>query len=154
MHYRSDEIFLHFVFEKEFLVLNGCMNIFSQFGIQIPPSGFKSRSRCKYIYSSVHTFYKINYKNLENQVFLSLKSEYSEVSNRRADQNNRGGLEKNANLLSYLLSKSINEQGGIFSFITRRIVSRVERKSEKIKQACFSIRDFRVTNMKLKLSKY
>ena len=38
---------------------------------------------------------------------------YSEVPNRRADQNKQAGLEKSATLLAYLLSKSINEQGGI-----------------------------------------
>ena len=42
---------------------------------------------------------------------------YSEVPNRRADRNKRAGLEKSAAL----------------SFITRKIASRVERKSEKHK---------------------
>ena len=41
---------------------------------------------------------------------------YSEVPNRRADQNKRAGLENSATLLAYLLSKLINEQGGIFHF--------------------------------------
>ena len=41
---------------------------------------------------------------------------YSEVPNRRADLNKRAGLEKSATLLAYLLSKLINEQGGIFHF--------------------------------------
>ena len=41
---------------------------------------------------------------------------YSEVPNRRADRNKRAGLEKSATLLAYLLSKLINEQGGIFHF--------------------------------------
>ena len=41
---------------------------------------------------------------------------YSEVPNRRADQNKRAGLEESDTLLAYLLSKSINEQGGIFHF--------------------------------------
>ena len=36
---------------------------------------------------------------------------YSEVPNRRA------GLEKSATLLAYLLSKLINEQGGIFHLL-------------------------------------
>jgi len=34
---------------------------------------------------------------------------YSEVPNRRAGRNKRAGLEKNATLLAYSLSKSINE---------------------------------------------
>ena len=42
--------------------------------------------------------------------------EYSEVPNRRADRNKQAGLEKSATLLAYLLSKLINEQGGIFRF--------------------------------------
>ena len=42
---------------------------------------------------------------------------YSEVPNRRADQNKRAGLEKSATLLAYLLSKLINEQGGIFRLL-------------------------------------
>ena len=41
---------------------------------------------------------------------------YSEVPNRRADQNKRAGLEESDTLLAYLLSKEINEQGGIFHF--------------------------------------
>ena len=43
---------------------------------------------------------------------------YSEVPNKRADRNKQAGLEKSATLLAYLLSKLINEQGGIFLFIT------------------------------------
>ena len=43
---------------------------------------------------------------------------YSEVPNKRADQNKRAGLEKSATLLAYLQSKLINEQGLNFSFIT------------------------------------
>ena len=42
---------------------------------------------------------------------------YSEVPNRRADQNKQAGLEKSATLLAYLLSKLINEQGGIFRLL-------------------------------------
>ena len=41
---------------------------------------------------------------------------YSEVPNRRADRNKQAGLEESATLLAYLLSKLINEQGGIFHF--------------------------------------
>ena len=69
---------------------------------------------------------------------------YSEVPNRRADQDKRAGLEKNYTLPAFLLIKLINEQGGIFFIIPLKIASRVERKSEKSKQACSSIRDFRV----------
>ena len=45
--------------------------------------------------------------------FSNFQISYSEVPNRRADRNKRAGLEKNATLLAYLLSKSINEQGGM-----------------------------------------
>ena len=73
---------------------------------------------------------------------------YSEVPNRRADQDKRAGLEKNYTLPAFLLIKLINEQGGIFFIIPLKIASRVERKSEKSKQACSSIRDFRVGSRK------
>ena len=46
---------------------------------------------------------------------------YSEVPNRRADQNKRAGLEKSATLLAYLLSKLINEQGGIFRLLHEKL---------------------------------
>ena len=39
---------------------------------------------------------------------------YSEV---RADWNKQAGMEKSATLLAYLLSKLINEQGGIFRLL-------------------------------------
>ena len=48
--------------------------------------------------------------------------------------------EKNDTLLAYLLSKSINKKSGIF----RLLHEWIERKSEKSKRACSSIRDFRV----------
>ena len=73
---------------------------------------------------------------------------YSEVPNRRADQDKRAGLEKNYTLPAFLLIKLINEQGGIFFIIPLKIASRVERKSEKSKQACSSIRDLRVGSRK------
>ena len=47
----------------------------------------------------------------------------SEVPNRRADRNKQEELEKNATLLAYLKSKSINEQDVFFiyySLINRR----------------------------------
>ena len=46
-----------------------------------------------------------------------LLSLYSEGPNKQADRNKRAGLEKNATLPAYLLSKSINEQGGIFHLL-------------------------------------
>jgi hypothetical protein len=58
------------------------------------------------------------------------------------DQNKQAGLEKSAILLAYLLIKLINKQGGIFCLLHEK----VERKSEKSKQACSSIKDFRVCN--------
>ena len=58
---------------------------------------------------------------------------YSEVPNRQADRNKQAGLDKNATLLVYLLSKSINEQGGIFRLnTTGKIASTVEKKSKKV----------------------
>ena len=46
---------------------------------------------------------------------------YSEVPNRRADQNKRADLEKSATLLAYLLSKLINEQSGIFRLLHEKL---------------------------------
>ena len=46
-----------------------------------------------------------------------LTNAYSEVPNRRADLNKRAELEKNATLLAYLVSKSINEYGGILCLL-------------------------------------
>ena len=49
---------------------------------------------------------------------------YSEVPNRRADRNKRAGragLGKFATLLAYLLSKLINEQGGIFRLLHEKL---------------------------------
>ena len=46
---------------------------------------------------------------------------YSEVPNKRADRNKRAGLEKNATLPAYLLSKSINEYGGIFRLLYEKL---------------------------------
>ena len=52
---------------------------------------------------------------------LTLVTNYSEVPNGQADRNKRAGLEKNATLLAYLLSKSINEQGGIFRLLHEKL---------------------------------
>ena len=46
---------------------------------------------------------------------------YSEVPNRRADRNKQAGLEQIATLLAYLLSKLINEQGGIFRLLHEKL---------------------------------
>ena len=46
---------------------------------------------------------------------------YSEVPNRRADQNKRAGLEKNSTLPAFLLGKLINEQGGIFCLLHEKL---------------------------------
>ena len=63
--------------------------------------------------------------SLEWQFFLIFLlctfTEYSEVPNRRADRNKRAGLEKSATLLAYLLSKLINEQGGIFHLLHEKL---------------------------------
>ena len=50
-----------------------------------------------------------------------LGAECSEVPNRRADQNKQAGLAKSATLLAYLLSKLINEQGGIFRLLHEKL---------------------------------
>ena len=46
---------------------------------------------------------------------------YSEVPNRQADRNKPAGLEKGATLLTYLLSKLINELGKIFHFLHEKL---------------------------------
>ena len=47
---------------------------------------------------------------------------YSEVPDRRADLNKRAGLKKVPTaLLPYLLSKLINEQGGIFCLLHEKL---------------------------------
>ena len=46
---------------------------------------------------------------------------YSEVPNRRAYKNKRAGLEKNSMLPSFLLSKLINKQGGIFRLLREKL---------------------------------
>ena len=61
----------------------------------------------------------IRFASINNLFDCELHScdfKYSEVPNRRADQNKRAGLEESDTLLAYLLSKLINEQGGIFHF--------------------------------------
>ena len=73
-------------------------------------------------YHNYNFFYLIliNYSNL--RLYISLhKYNYSEVPNRRADRNKRAGLEKSGTLLAYLLSKLINEQGGIFRLLHEKL---------------------------------
>ena len=50
-----------------------------------------------------------------------LFSTYSDVPNRQADRSKIGGLEKNATVLTYLLSKSINKQGGIICLLHEKL---------------------------------
>ena len=60
-------------------------------------------------------------KSNQKSWFKLFQNTYSEVPNRRADWNNRAGLEKSAKLLAYLLSKLINEQGGIFRLLHEKL---------------------------------
>ena len=50
-----------------------------------------------------------------------MRFDYSEVPNRRADRNKQAGLEKNSTLPAFLLSKLINEQGGIFCLLHEKL---------------------------------
>ena len=54
-------------------------------------------------------------------VFGCFLPTYSEVPNRRADRNKRAGLGKNSTLPAFLLSKLINEQGGIFCLLHEKL---------------------------------
>ena len=49
------------------------------------------------------------------------KYSYSEVPNRRADRNKRADLEKKWHPACLLLSKLINEQGGIFCLLCEKL---------------------------------
>ena len=64
----------------------------------------------------------------------SLKLIYSEVPNRRADQNKRADLEKSATLLAYLLSKSISEQSGIFRLLHEKLRARWKENLKNLSQ--------------------
>ena len=55
-----------------------------------------------------------------SQIFDRFLS-YSEVPNTRADRNKQAGLGKNSTLPTFLLSKLINEQGGIFCLLHERL---------------------------------
>ena len=46
---------------------------------------------------------------------------YSKVPIRGADRNKQAGLEKNSTLPDFLLSKLINEQGGIFCLLGEKL---------------------------------
>ena len=54
---------------------------------------------------------------LTSDCFVTCHQDYSDVPNRRADQNKRAGLEESDTLLAYLLSKLINKQVGIFRLL-------------------------------------
>ena len=68
--------------------------------------------------SNESNIFSINYvsENFLKMLLVIPRVCYSEVPNRRADRNKRAGFEKIATLLAYLLSKLMNEQGGIFHF--------------------------------------
>ena len=60
----------------------------------------------------------IKTKNLSRLASLIHQNPYSEVpANRRAVRNKRAGLGKNSTLPAFLLSKLINEQGGIYCLL-------------------------------------
>jgi hypothetical protein len=52
---------------------------------------------------------------------LSCLPTLKSLSNRRADRNKRAGLGKNSTLPAFLLSKLINEQGGIFCLLHEKL---------------------------------
>ena len=58
---------------------------------------------------------------LGNFPIKARKLAYFEVPNRQADRIKRAGLEKRVTLLAYLLSKLINEQGGIFHLLHEKL---------------------------------
>ena len=60
-------------------------------------------------------------KVILNKSCTELSLYYKVPNIRQADQNKRAGLEKNATLLAYLLSKLINEQGGIFRLLHEKL---------------------------------
>ena len=62
------------------------------------------------------TSFKINRQGKRHHTSVNSLG-YSEVPNRKADRNKRAGLEKNSTLPAFLLSKLINEQGGIFCLL-------------------------------------
>ena len=66
---------------------------------------------------------------------------YSEVPNRKADQNKQAGLEESDTLLAYLLIKLINKQGVVFQFTKYnykraggKIASRVEENLNNLSE--------------------
>jgi hypothetical protein len=52
-------------------------------------------------------------------------------------------LEKSATLLAYLLSKLINEQGGIFHLLHKKLRAGWKENLKNLSEHCSSIRDFR-----------
>ena len=69
---------------------------------------------------------------------------YSEVPNRQADWNKQSGLEKNATLLAYLLSKSINKQGGMFRSLHEKLQAGWKGNLKNLSKHALLFRDFRV----------
>ena len=65
---------------------------------------------------------------------------YSEVSNTLADWNKQAGSGKNATLLPYLLSKSINEQGGIFGLLHEKLQARWKENLKNLRELAFLLR--------------
>ena len=66
------------------------------------------------------TSFKINRQGKRHHTSVNSLG-YSEVPNRRVDRNKRAGLEKNSNLSAFLLSKLMNEQGGIFCLLHEKL---------------------------------
>ena len=69
----------------------------------------------------IMALYYFSHFHVQNLKDVQIVYGYSEVPNRRGDRNKRAGLEKSAKLLAYLLSKLINEQGGIFRLLHEKV---------------------------------
>ena len=57
-----------------------------------------------------------------------------EVPNRRADWNKQEGLGKNSTLPAFLLSKLINEQGGIFCLLHKKLQAGWKENLKKLSE--------------------
>ena len=66
-----------------------------------------------------HLFQTLNSFKIYNS--CTYDTTYSEVPNRRADRNKRAGLGKKSTLPAFVLSKLINEQGGIFCLLHEKL---------------------------------
>ena len=87
-----------------------------------PPVICEIRSKTKLLQEGIffaHPF--ICKSNFITKQVGETKATNSEAPNRQADRNKRAGLEKTATLLTYLLSKLINEQGGIFRLLHEKL---------------------------------